>query len=156
MNVDDMYSFIGYTLIVILVFLIFRTLFPKKENNIEGFMGLFEETSPDIDSETETKNDADDPAVKRIEHFVEDLQNTTNKVVEKMNLVKYRSHWENLIIAMEDRISSTSLQSLTVLSGMIKQNPNDPKIITAIEKLNTFTRFKETLKENMTYLDGLK
>ena len=156
MNVDDMYSFIGYTLIVILVFLIFRTLFPKKENNVEGFMGLFEETSPDIDSETETKNDADDPAVKRIEHFVEDLQNSTNKVVEKMNLVKYRSHWENLIIAMEDRISSTSLQSLTVLSGMIKQNPNDPKIITAIEKLNTFTRFKETLKENMIYLDGLK
>ena len=154
MNVDDMYSFIGYTLIVILVFLIFRTLFPKKENNVEGFMGLFEETKTDDDSET--KNDADDPAVKRIEHFVEDLQNSTNKVVEKMNLVKYRSHWENLIIAMEDRISSTSLQSLTVLSGMIKQNPNDPKIVTAIEKLNTFTRFKETLKENMTYLDGLK
>jgi len=152
MNNTDIYSFIGYTIIAILLFLIFRTLFPKRENNIEGFMGLIKETNIDV----ETESDSDDPAVKRIENFVENLQNTTDKVIEKMNLVKYRSHWENLIIALEDRISSTSLQSLTVLSGMIKKNPNDPKIIEAIEKLNTFTQFKETLKENMTYLDGLK
>ena len=28
-----------------------------------------------------------------------------------MNLVKYRKNWEDLIVAMEDRISSESLQS---------------------------------------------
>ena len=130
MNNTDIYSFIGYTIIAILLFLIFRTLFPKRENNIEGFMGLIKETNIDV----ETESDSDDPAVKRIENFVENLQNTTDKVIEKMNLVKYRSHWENLIIAMEDRISSTSLQSLTVLSGMIKRNPNDPKIIASFER----------------------
>ena len=58
-----------------------------------------------------------------------------------MNLVKYRSHWEDLIVAMEDRMN---------------YNPNDKSIVQIIEKLNTLNKYRETLKENMKYLDGLK
>jgi hypothetical protein len=72
-----------------------------------------------------------------------------------MNLVKYRKQWEDLIIAMEDRISSTSLQSANVLAAMMKTNPNDPNIVTICTKLNQFNKYRETLQQNMKYLDGL-
>ena len=73
-----------------------------------------------------------------------------------MNLVKYRSHWEDLIVAMEDRISSTSLQAANLLAAKMKTNPNDDAINQIIEKLNALNKYRETLKENMKYLDGLK
>jgi len=151
MNTDDMYTYIGYTIIVVLICLIYRTLFPKK--NLEGLMGLFDDVKTTSESD---ENNTDDPAVKRIEENVKSLEDATNKAITQMSLVKYRSHWENLIIAMEDRISSASLQSLSALSVMINKNPADSKIITVMEKLNNFDKFRTTLKSNMKYLDGLK
>ena len=73
-----------------------------------------------------------------------------------MNLVKYRSHWEDLIVAMEDRISSVSLQALSPVGDMLKTDPNSDRFGTIIEKLNQLNKFRETLKDNMRYLDGLK
>ncbi len=151
MNTDDMYTYIGYTIIVVLICLIYRTLFPKKD--LEGLMGLFDDVKTTSESD---ENNTDDPAVKRIEENVKSLEDATNKAITQMSLVKYRSHWENLIIAMEDRISSASLQSLSALSVMINKNPSDSKIITVMEKLNNFDKFRTTLKSNMKYLDGLK
>jgi hypothetical protein len=151
MNTDDMYTYIGYTIIVVLICLIYRTLFPKKD--LEGLMGLFDDVKTTSESD---ENNTDDPAVKRIEENVKSLEDATNKAITQMSLVKYRSHWENLIIAMEDRISSASLQSLSALSVMINKNPADSKIITVMEKLNNFDKFRTTLKSNMKYLDGLK
>lgn len=146
-----MYTYIGYTIIVVLICLIYRTLFPKKD--LEGLMGLFDDVKTTSESD---ENNTDDPAVKRIEENVKSLEDATNKAITQMSLVKYRSHWENLIIAMEDRISSASLQSLSALSVMINKNPADSKIITVMEKLNNFDKFRTTLKSNMKYLDGLK
>lgn len=146
-----MYTYIGYTIIVVLICLIYRTLFPKKD--LEGLMGLFDDVKTTSESD---ENNTDDPAVKRIEENVKSLEDATNKAITQMSLVKYRSHWENLIIAMEDRISSASLQSLSALSVMINKNPSDSKIITVMEKLNNFDKFRTTLKSNMKYLDGLK
>jgi hypothetical protein len=151
MNNEDLYTYLGYAIILVLVYLICKTLFQKSAP--EGFMGMFEgtdETKPEEVSETE------DPAVKRIEQNVKDIEAETNKTIESMNLVKSRTHWENLIVAMEDRISSGSLQSLAILASMIKKDPNDDKLGKVIERLNNLNKFKETLKDNMKYLDGLK
>jgi hypothetical protein len=38
----------------------------------------------------------------------------------------------------------------------MKSNPNDDAINQIIEKLNALNKYRETLKENMKYLDGLK
>jgi hypothetical protein len=111
-------------------------LFPNKE--LEGLMGLFEDKNDAKTTTTTEENNDDDPAVKRIEENVKELEYATNKAISQMSLVKYRSHWENLIIAMEDRISSASLQSLSALSVMINKNPSDSKIVTVMEKLNSF------------------
>ena len=150
MNTEDLYTYIGYAMILVLVYLICKTLFQK--STPEGFMGMFEDT----DEKKEETDDSNDPSVKRIEENVKDIVDETNKTIETMNLVKYRSHWENLIVAMEDRISSVSLQSLSVLAEMLKKDPNDGKLGTVIERLNSLNKFRETLKDNMTYLDGLK
>jgi hypothetical protein len=152
MNTEDLYTYIGYAMILVLVYLICKTLIQKRENNVEGFMGMFEDTG---ETKGET-DDSNDPRVKRIEQNVKDIVDETNKTIETMNLLKYRSHWENLIVAMEDRISSVSLQSLPVLAEMIKKDPNDGKLGTVIDRLNILNKFRETLKDNMTYLDGLK
>lgn len=152
MNIENIYTYLGYVIILALVYLICKTLIQKRENNVERFMGMFEDT----DKTKGETDDSNDPHVKRIEQNVKDIVDETNKTIETMNLVKYRSHWENLIVAMEDRISSVSLQSLSILAEMLKKDPNDGKLGTVIDRLNSLHKFRETLKDNMTYLDGLK
>jgi hypothetical protein len=150
MDYDEIFSYLGYILIAILLFLILKTIItPIKP---EGFMGFFEGT----ESTSNTSSDSDDPAVKKIEQNVKDIQDATNKTLEHMNLVKYRKHWESLIVTVEDRINSVSLQSLAAMASMLKANPTDDKIIKTIAKLNELNKYKTTLKENMVYLDGLK
>jgi len=63
---------------------------------------------------------------------------------------------EELIVAMEDRINSVSLQSVSTLASMIKIDPENEKLIKIVGNLNELTKYTETLKENMKYLDGLK
>ena len=154
MKSDELYSYLGYAIIAVLIFLILKTI--MKKNQPEGFMGLFEGTDETTAEEKEATDVSDDPAVKRIEQNVKEIQDATNKTIEQMNLVKYRKNWEDLIVAMEDRINSVSLQSLSIMAAMMKANPNDEKLIKVITRLNEFNKYKTTLKENMEYLDGLK
>ena len=57
---------------------------------------------------------------------------------------------------MEDKIDVVSLQSVSILADMIEKDPNNSKIVTVIDKLNSFSEYKKTLKENMSYLDSLQ
>jgi hypothetical protein len=148
---DEYFTYLGYIIIAILCFLIYKVI--TKKNSKEQFMGLFEGTDETKSEETEV---TDDPANKRIQANIDSLTDATNKTIEDMNLVKNRKHWEDMIIAIEDRVSSVSLQSISILAAMIKANPNDDKIVTVITRINEFNKYRETLKENMKYLDGLK
>ena len=153
MKLEDYSTYLGYILIGILLFLIIRTLVNKGEKK-EGFLGMGESDSSS--SSDSSSDDSDDPAVKRIQANIDSLNDATKKTIDQMNLVKYRSHWEDLIVAMEDRISSESLQTANLLAAKMKANPNDDAINQIIEKLNRLNKYRETLKENMKYLDGLK
>lgn len=148
---DEYFTYLGYIIIAILCFLIYKVI--TKKNSKEQFMGLFEGTDETKAQETEV---TDDPASKRIQANIDSLTDATNKTIEDMNLVKNRKQWEDMIIAVEDRVSSVSLQSISILAAMIKANPNDDKIVTVITRINEFNKYRETLKENMKYLDGLK
>ncbi len=148
---DEYFTYLGYIIIAILCFLIYKVI--TKKNSKEQFMGLFEGTDETKSEETEV---TDDPANKRIQANIDSLTDATNKTIEDMNLAKNRKQWEDMIIAIEDRVSSVSLQSISILAAMIKANPNDDKIVTVITRINEFNKYRETLKENMKYLDGLK
>ena len=158
MKIEDLYTYIGCVIILVLIYLIYKTL--NQKTTPEGFMGMFKDTDgTKTDTKTDTTpeaTDSDDPSVKRIEENVKRIVDETNTIIKKMNLVKYRSHWEDLIVAMEDRISSVSLQALSPVGDMLKTDPNSDRFGTIIDKLNQLNKFRETLKDNMRYLDGLK
>lgn len=147
---EEVYTYLGYILIAILVYLIMKTIIEKRGGKKEGFMGLFKDTEED--SKTEVENET----VAKLEENIKNLQEATDKTTSQLNLDKNRKNWEELIVAMEDRINSVSLQSVSSLADMIKEDPDNSKLLIIMDKLNTFTKYRETLKENMNYLDGLK
>jgi len=146
---EEIYTYLGYILIAILVYLIMKTIIEKKGGNKEGFMGLFKDTAED--SKTEVENET----ITKLEENIKNLQDATDKTTAQMDLDKTRKYWEEMIVAMEDRINSVSLQSVASLADMIKQDSDNSKLVTIMDKLNTFTKYRETLKDNMKYLDGL-
>lgn len=95
---DEYFTYLGYIIIAILCFLIYKVI--TKKNSKEQFMGLFEGTDETKSEETEV---TDDPANKRIQANIDSLTDATNKTIEDMNLVKNRKQWEDMIIAIEDR-----------------------------------------------------
>jgi hypothetical protein len=148
---DDLYTYLGYLLIAILIHLIFKTIYERSSVSKEGFMGLFTKMT----SEKGTKPDEID-LVTDIEENIKNIQDATNKSIELMNLTKNRKYWEELIISMEDRISSFSLQSVATMASMIKTDQENEKLIKIVGNLNELNKYRDTLKENMKYLDGLK
>jgi|TARA_R110002073_G_scaffold106422_2_gene240164 hypothetical protein len=147
---EELYTCLGYILIAILLYLILKTIINKRHGNKEGFMGLFKDTKED--SKTEVENET----VTKLEENIKNLQDATDKSNKQLDLGKTRKQWEEMIVAMEDRINSVSLQSVSSLADMIKDDPDNSKLVTIMDKLNTFTKYRDTLKENMKYLDGLK
>ena len=148
MNAEEIYTYLGYALIAVLIYLIIKTIFVKKQS--EGFFGMSSETVDDT-----TDDDNLDTIGKELEGYVTKIDAQTTQIIKQMHLVEDRKHWENLIIALEDKINISSIKSIAILMPMLLKNPEDEKIITIIEKLNTLNKYKQTLKENMTYLDGL-
>jgi hypothetical protein len=148
---DDLYTYLGYLLIAILIHLILKTIYERSSVSKEGFMGLFTKMT----NEKNTKPEEID-LVKNMEENIKNIQDATNKSIEMMNLTKNRKYWEDLIIAMEDRISSFSLQSIATMASMIKTDQENEKLIKIVGNLNELNKYRDTLKENMKYLDGLK
>jgi hypothetical protein len=152
---DDLYTYLGYLLIAILIHLILKTIYERSSVSKEGFMGLFTKMTNEKNTKlSDTDNDND--LVKNIEENIKNIQDATNKSIEMMNLTKNRKYWEELIIAMEDRISSFSLQSVATMAPMIKTDQENEKLIKIVGNLNELNKYRDTLKENMKYLDGLK
>jgi len=126
-------------------------------NKHEGFMGIGEDAADEKNKTSDsTKSSSSDPDVKNLEKKIDDLNATTNETISQFNLVKYRTDWEDMIVAVEDRISSMTLSALPLLCDKMNANPNDANIVAIVEKLNTLNTFRTTLKDNLKYLDGLK
>ena len=150
---DDLYTYLGYLLIAILVHLILKTIYERTSVSKEGFMGLFTKMTREKGTKS---SDTDIDLVKNMEENIKNIQDATNKSIEMMNLTKTRKYWEDLIIAMEDRINSASLQSIETMASMIKTDTDNEKLIKIVGNLNELNKYRDTLKENMKYLDGLK
>ena len=115
-------------------------------------MGIFEDTAEDKDKDI----NEEDNTTKELNTYLKTIQDSTNTAIKQMKLEQNRDMWEKLIVAMEDNIEIVSLRSIAVLAEKMKKNPNDSNLAKVIERLNTFSEYKKTLKENMKYLDGLQ
>ena len=163
MKTEEIYTYLGYALIAVLIYLIIKTIFVKKQP--EGFFGMSSEKDDDTTDDTtddDTTDDDDttydDPeaakSAEQIKELVTKIEKRTNGIIKRAYLVKNRKHWENLIIATEDNINANAMQQTGILSTSISGNGGQNALKT-IERLNTLNKYKQTLKENMTYLDGL-
>lgn len=135
---EEIYVYGGYVLVAILLYLIMKTIFEQRSK--EGFWG----------------KDSEDKESKKLEETIKHIQESNTKLIQKMDLEKNRKYWEELIVAMEDRINTFSLQTVETIATMIKDDPENEKVIKTIGSLNELSKYKNTLKENMKYLDGLK
>jgi len=149
MNTTDLYTYLGYAVIIILIIMIINTIIGRNTKK-EGFLGIFTDSGETGDDEKE------DETAQQISKNLKSIQDSTSQITKQMNLDKNREKWEKLIVAMEDKIDVVSLQSVSILADMIEKNPNNSKIVTVIDKLNSFSEYKKTLKENMSYLDSLQ
>jgi len=150
MEYENLYTYLGYGVIILLIILIINTITHKTKK--ESFMGIFEDTAEDKDKDI----NEEDNTTKELNTYLKTIQDSTNTAIKQMKLEQNRDMWEKLIVAMEDNIEIVSLRSIAVLAEKMKKNPNDSNLAKVIERLNTFSEYKKTLKENMKYLDGLQ
>jgi hypothetical protein len=135
----DITRYIGFIFLALIGLLIFNMAYKNYEKYHEGFTG-------DVSSQIIEKNTAD-------------IKNATEQLKDKFLLNKYRSDWENLIIAVEDKISATVLASLPELSETLNRNNEEEgleKVLKKVQGLNELNKFRGTLNDSMKYLDGLK
>ena len=154
---EDLYTYLGYIVIAVLIYLIYITLFPSTTS--EGFMGFGSDSDSDSKGKTENKNTRNNNSkfdMLKIQDSIDDLNDKTRDAVNSFSLLNNRKQWEDLIISIEDRINSITLAALPTLSKKISSNPNDDDIEKIIEKMNILNSFRATLTENMKYLDGLE
>jgi len=152
MEYENLYTYLGYGVIILLIILIINTITHKTKK--ESFMGIFEDTAEDKDKDKDINEE--DNTTKELNTYLKTIQDSTNTAIKQMKLEQNRDMWEKLIVAMEDNIEIVSLRSIAVLAEKMKKNPNDSNLAKVIERLNTFSEYKKTLKENMKYLDGLQ
>jgi hypothetical protein len=81
------------------------------------------------------------------------IDNETTQVLDGLHLDKYRSNYEDIIINLEKWCN------ITLLSGIVDNQIDvskamSPENIQKIMALNEINKFKTTLVETMTYLDG--
>jgi len=179
---DVLYTYLGYTVIVILFYLIYITLFPSTAS--ESFMGFGADSASDSKSKLGNKNSnngkngknsnngkngknsdnnknggksrEDKSTMDGLQKMIDDLNAKSLQTVEQYSLARDRKQWEDLIIAIEDRINSITLVALPTLAVKISTKPDDAAIEKMIEKMNTLNGFRATLAENMKYLNGLE
>ena len=154
MEYENLYTYLGYGVIILLLILIINTITHKTKK--ESFMGIFEDTTEDKGKDKGKDITEEDNTTKQLNTYLKTIQDGTNTAIKQMKLEQNRDIWEKLIVAMEDNIDIVSLRSIAVLAEKMKKNPTDSNLAKVIERLNTFSEYKKTLKENMKYLDGLQ
>tara|TARA_B110000967_G_scaffold129736_1_gene132584 strand:- start:126 stop:626 length:501 start_codon:yes stop_codon:yes gene_type:complete len=165
---EDLYTYLGYIIIAVLIYLIYITLFPSTTS--ESFMGFGSDSDSDSKGKKNGKNSnsnnsnsnnskksrTDKQTMTGLQKIIDDLNTKSQQAVALYSLEKDRKQWEDLIIAVEDRINSITLAALPKLALTISSKPDDPDIEKTIEKMNILNSFRATLTENMKYLDGLE
>lgn len=154
MNFELNYTNLGHVFIVILVILILHNVYNMYLNKKrkEGFLGIFADTNVTKDDEDSVQTES----TSDLEALTSAIKKSTAKSITSMNLIENRKDWEDLIIAVEDKLNIISLSSMVVLGKMIKSDPDDDKLLDVIKRLNEISAYRKNLNDTMTYLDGIK
>jgi hypothetical protein len=82
--------------------------------------------------------------------LTEQLKIQHNNMKDKLNIKKYRNHYENIVIDMSDYLDGLMLNELLTLNP-VSINPN--KVMNTIENINKMSSGKQNLNKIMKFLD---
>lgn len=90
----------------------------------------------------------------------ESVKNRNDKVEDVIALDKYRTDYENLIIAMEEYTNNTMLSKVvsiaSTVGGLDVDAPLSNQIVNDIDAANKLRDFVGTLNATMSYIDSKK
>jgi hypothetical protein len=137
LDTDDLYKYVGLTIIAFFViFIVCRTL-NFQADIIEGM------TSSNDSSSSTTDKDKIADAINA---------NTTN-AEDTLLIDKYKKSYEDIIINLENNINFFMLGGIINNAQTISKNPLSPAAMQSINGLNSLKQFKDTLNDGMNFLD---
>jgi hypothetical protein len=157
MNFDNMYRYLAITtVILIIVYIGFKGLTFQK-NLIEGMTGnQSTNTTTTVGGSVETANFLDNVAGKSADSIK--VQN--DKLVDVIAMDKYRTDYENLLIALDEYTKNMILSRVVSIGGKISALPRgsviNKAIVEDIISANSLKTFIDTLNSTMTFIDKTK
>ena len=138
MNCDDIYKYLGLTVIVVLLLYIALKSLKFQANMIEGMSSASGTTS-----NTSTADLAS--AVK----------NNTNTIEDGLTITKYRRAYEDTIINLEASAGVAMINAIVKNAELISKDPTSVEAQKVIQDVNNLKTFRDSLNITMTVLDKL-
>ena len=142
MKTDDMCKYLGWgVLVLILLYICIRSL--RFQANIIESLTSNSDSSSSSDSSTTDKDKIPDT-----------IKSNTAPIADPLLITKYRSSYEDAIIAMEANISAALLSEMTNNADTVTKDPTSTEAQKSIVIMNNLATFRETLNKAMNILDS--
>jgi hypothetical protein len=142
MKSDEICKYLGWSvLVLILLYVCIRSL-RFQANIIEGLTSKNDSSSDSSGTTTDKDNIAD--AVK----------SNTATIADPLLVTKYRSSYEDSIIAMEANVSAALLSEMMNNSDTVSKDPTSIDAQKSIVIMNNLSTYRETLNRAMNILDS--
>ena len=142
MKSDDICKYLGWSvLVLILLYVCIRSL-RFQANIIEGLTSKNDSSSDSSGTTTDKDNIAD--AVK----------SNTATIADPLLVTKYRSSYEDSIIAMEANVSAALLSEMMNNADTVSKDPTSIDAQKSIVIMNNLSTYRETLNRAMNILDS--
>ena len=106
-----------------------------------------------FESNDSTSGDETLVAIQDADGISNDLKNNTEKMKDAINLSKYRSNLEDLIINLEDWTNAKAASYLPTLAKKLNETTNEAQAIKIMQNFNAFYTFPKELNNMMAYVD---
>jgi hypothetical protein len=140
---DEFFKIIGIIIFIcILIYLAVKSM-KIQTSIIEGL------TNPDNNTQTNslTQNTASGAS-----SYSDKIEKSFLQLRDSLNIQKYRSDYENVIINMNDYLGSLMLQQVLNINA---DGLNEENILLMIDKINKMNSGKQSLNSLMKYIDGV-
>jgi hypothetical protein len=142
MNSDLLTTIMIIFAICFLLFIIFSTINLKKE----GFDQKFNQKSSNDKTNTSTNTSSSNGIAGGAESYAANIQSQVIKLQDSMLLSKYRSNYENVVIALDDLVDHL------MLNTTLSINPTNPQ--ESLRELVDLNNAKSALNHVMKFIDS--
>lgn len=128
---DSLYKFIGLVAVILIIATIGQKAFRYQTKIVESLTS----------SSTDTTN------------ISSSVSSNTDTISDSLLISKYRSNYEDTIIALEKAVGLGLLSEVINNAETISKDPVSTDALTAIKNINELKSFRESLNQSMLILD---